>query len=86
MPENQPQITDYDVQSPLDNVALSFKAKLMILGILAFIAFAWMNRYTIVAGQSAVSNAPVYKLDRWTGNVEIIYAGGTSINVTHKNE
>lgn len=52
------------------------------------VSFSCLFRYTIVPASSGGEgvNGLAYKLDRWTGGVEVIYVNGTSIEVTRRKE
>ena len=62
---------------------------IQLISILAVIllTFACLFRYTIIPANSGGegANAPVYKLDRWTGNIDVMQ-GSVSYEVTRKKD
>jgi hypothetical protein len=61
--------------------------QLISILLVILVTFACLFRYTIIPSNVGVEGnyAPVYKLDRWTGNVEVIQ-GKASVDVTHRSE
>ena len=61
------------VQIP--KVYLTMKQFVVLFVVVAYFTVLWMGRYTVVP---ASRDGIAYKLDRWTGQVWLIYRGGSS--------
>ena len=61
--------------------------QLISILLVLLVVSACLFRYTIVPSNMGGegSNAPVYKLDRWTGNVELLY-GAVYVEVTRRKD
>ena len=60
---------------------------LIFILLIIIVTFACLFRYTIIPSNAGGegNHAPIYKLDRWTGSVELIYQY-TSVEVAPRKD